>query len=104
MGERFVSFDANRSYLMGAIAQIDCGDSGGAFETLTRCHDDIDPEGLATPMDADDRDFVRYRKLDRVITKARDLISSDPGAARAGLMSGLKEFGWLDKLAAANAE
>jgi hypothetical protein len=97
MGERFASFDANRSYLIGAIAQIDKGDPQGAFETLTRCHGDIDPEGLATPMDTQDPDYLRYQGLDRIAMKARDLIGSDPRAARQELVSGLATFGWVDE-------
>jgi hypothetical protein len=103
MGKRFVSFDANRSYLLGAIAQIDRGDPEGAFETLTRCHGDIDPEGLATPMYSDHPDFAKYLMLDQVVGRARGLVESDPRGAREALVSGLREFGWADELAASTA-
>jgi hypothetical protein len=105
MGERFNSFEANKSYLVGAVAQIDCGDLDGAVATLTRCHCDIDPEGLATPMDAEDPDYQRYQKLSRIVLKARDMVALDMQGARAELVSGLREFGWTDGLtAAAKAE
>ena len=101
MGEHFFSFDANRSYLLGAIAQLDCGDSQGAFESLTRCHGDIDPQGLATPMDRDDPDYRKYQALDEIVVKARNLIGPDPQAARKELASGLRAFGWADESSAA---
>jgi len=101
MGGRFVSFDGNKSYLMGAIAQIDGDNLDEAFATLARCHGDIDPEGLSTPIDADHPDYEKYQKLDRIITRAKDLISSDPWAARQELNAGLREFGWADDAASA---
>ena|ERR1700722_12611593 len=104
MGERFASFDSNRSYIMGAIAQIDADDTEGAFATLTRCEGDIDPEGLSTPMDASDPDYQKYQRLDRIIVTARELIASDPAGAREVLVSGLKEFGWTGESAAAQGE
>lgn len=100
MGEHFASFDANRSYLIGAIAQLDGGDSQGAFETLARCHGDIDPQGLATPMDKDDPDYGKYQTLDEIVIKARDLIGPDPQAARKELVFGLQAFGWTDESSA----
>jgi hypothetical protein len=101
MGERFASFEGNRSYLMGAIAQIDGNDAEGAFATLTRCHGDIDPEGLSTPMDVDHPDYSKYQSLDRIVLRARDMIASDPEGARELLVSGLRAFGWVDESAAA---
>ena len=71
MGERFASFDANRSYLLGAIAQIDGDDPEGAFAILTRCHSDVDEEGLATPIDADHPDYEKYRTLDQIIVESK---------------------------------
>jgi hypothetical protein len=101
---RFASFDANRSYLMGALAQIDADDPEGAFATLTRCHGDVDEDGIVTPIDADHPDYEKYQTLDQIIMKARDLISSDPHEARHALVAGLKKFGWADESAAAKGE
>jgi hypothetical protein len=101
VGERFNSFEANKSYLVGAIAQIDSGDLDGVVATLTRCHSDIDPGGLATPMDANDPDYQRYQRLGQIILNAREMVTSDMQGARAELVSGLKEFGWSDGLTAA---
>jgi hypothetical protein len=94
MGGRFTSFDGNKSYLMGAIAQIDADDSVEAISTLERCLGDIDPEGLSTPIDADHPDYQKYQRLNQIVVKARDLLRPDPPAARQELVSGLKEFGW----------
>jgi hypothetical protein len=104
MGERFVSFDGNKSYLMGAIAQIDENDAEGAFATLARCLGDIDPDGLVTPMDANHPDYEKYRALDQIIVRARSLVASDPQGARNELISGLKQFGWADESATAKGE
>jgi len=104
MGERFTSFDANRSYLMGAIAQIDADDPEGAFATLTRCHGDVDEDGLATPIDASHADYEKYQTLDQIIVRARELIASDPHGARQELVAGLKRFGWTDEPAAATGD
>jgi hypothetical protein len=101
VGGRFVSFDGNKSYLMGALAQIDGDDLDAAFATLTRCRGDIDPEGLSTPIDADHPDYEKYQRLDQIVARARDLITSDPHAARQVLVSGLRKFGWADEQAAA---
>jgi hypothetical protein len=98
---RFASFDANRSYLMGAIAQIDANDPEGAFATLTRGHDDVDEDGLVTPIDADHPDYEKYQVLDQIILSARELVAADPQGAREKLVSGLKAFGWADESAAA---
>jgi hypothetical protein len=100
VGERFNSFEANKSYLVGAIAQIDSGDLDGVVATLTRCYGDIDPDGLATPMGADDPDYQKYQRLNQIVSSARDRVISDMQGARAELVSGLKEFGWADGLTA----
>jgi hypothetical protein len=103
MGGRFASFDANKSYLMGAIAQIDSDDTDGAFANLTRCLADIDPEGLSTPIDADHPDYARYQKLNQIIVTAKSLLESSPEAARQELATGLREFGWADEVAGTTA-
>jgi hypothetical protein len=81
---------------MGAIAQIDGDHPEEAFATLTRCLGDIDPEGLSTPLDADQPDYEKYRRLNQIVMRAKDLLGSDPQSARRQLVSGLTEFGWLD--------
>src|SRR4051794_11980821 len=101
MGNRFSSFDGNKSYLMGAIAQIDGENPEEASVTLARCLGDIDPEGLSTPIDADHPDYEKYRRLNQIVERAKDLLGSDPQAARRQLVSGMAEFGWLDGAAAA---
>jgi hypothetical protein len=104
MGARFTSFDGNKSYLMGAIAQIDNDNPEEASVTLARCVGDIDPEGLSTPINSDDPDYEKYRRLNQIVVRAKDLLSSDPQSARRQLVAGLSEFGWLDEAAAAKGE
>jgi hypothetical protein len=71
---------------------------------LARCLGDIDPEGLSTPLDADQPDYEKYRRLNQIVARAKDLLGPDPQAARRQLVSGLTEFGWLDEVAAAKGE
>jgi hypothetical protein len=99
MGGRFASFDANRLYLSGAIAQIDQDDTESAYATLTRCLGDIDPDGLSTPIDAGDPDYIRYQRLQQIVSQAIKIVGSDPNGARQALSGALREFGWNDQAA-----